>query len=65
MTVTGPDAGEAEAYATALAISTLADSRALLASRPELGALVVPTDDASLELGTLTLTQPEPRLLIG
>ena len=65
VTVTGPDAGEAEAYATALAISTLADSRALLASRPELGALVVPTDDAWLELGTLTLTQPEPRLLIG
>ena len=63
VTVTGPDAGEAEAYATALAISSLDDSRTLLAARPELAALVIPTDDAPVEIGSLTLAQPELRLL--
>ncbi len=65
VTVTGPEGGEVEAYATALAISSSNDSRDLLAARPELAALVVPIDDAPLELGTLPLLQPMLRLRVG
>jgi thiamine biosynthesis lipoprotein len=65
VTVTGPDTGEAEAYATALAISSPDDSRALLAARPRFAALVVPPDaTAPLELGSLSLLEPGYRLQV-
>ncbi|MGE5274530.1 MAG: FAD:protein FMN transferase [Verrucomicrobiota bacterium] len=62
VTVTGPDAGEAEAYATALAISSPDDSRALLAAVPLLAALVVPTDGTPFVLGSLPLLEPRLHL---
>ena len=65
VTVTAPDAGEAEAYATALAISSPDESRALLAARPELAALVVPADEPPLVLGSLPLLEPRLRLRVA
>jgi thiamine biosynthesis lipoprotein len=65
VTVTAPDTGEAEAYATALAISSPDDSRALLAARPEFAALVVPVDGAApFELGSLQLLEPRIRVQV-
>ena len=62
VTITGPDTAAAEAYATALAISSPDDSRALLAARQHLAALVIPADGAPFELGSLPLLEPVLRL---
>ena len=55
VTVVGPDAAEAEAYATALAITPTGESRDLLRRRPGLAALLVPFDGGPVVLGDLPL----------
>ena len=53
VTVVAPDPAEAEAHATALAVSTLEDARAHLARFPQLAALYVPEDGEPVALGAL------------
>lgn len=55
VTVVATDPAEAEAYATALAISSLDETRAHVAEHPTIGALVVPVDGAPVALGALPL----------
>ena len=55
VTVVGPDAAEAEAYATALAVTPLGESTSLLGSRPGLAALLVPHDGEPVTVGDLPL----------
>jgi thiamine biosynthesis lipoprotein len=55
VTVVATDAAEAEAHATALAISDLPRTRAHLAEHPSLSALVVPDVGRPLALGPLPL----------
>ena len=57
VTVVAPHAAEAEAHATALAISSPADARAHVAANPRIAALVVPHVGAPFELGALPLAQ--------
>jgi FAD:protein FMN transferase len=64
VTVSGPDAGEAEAYATALGVSGLADSHDLLAARPELSAVIVPHDEDPVMIGAPPLLHAEPHLRV-
>jgi FAD:protein FMN transferase len=52
VTVAAPDAAEAEAHSTALAITPVAEARAYLAARPWLAAVVVPQDGAPFRAGT-------------
>ncbi len=53
VTVVGRDATEAEAHATALAITPVADAPRYLASRPFLAALVIPDEGDPIEIGPL------------
>ncbi len=62
VTVAGSDAGEVEAYATALAVTPVADAPALLSARPRLAALVVPFDQPPFVVGALPLTDDSPLL---
>ncbi len=55
VTVVGPNAAEVEAYATALAVTPVAESRDLLRRRPALAALLVPVEGDPLVLGDLPL----------
>jgi FAD:protein FMN transferase len=55
VTVVGPDAAEAEAHATALAISGLDDAKAQLGARPHLAALYVPAAGEAVAIGDLPL----------
>jgi thiamine biosynthesis lipoprotein len=57
VTVVASHAAEAEAHATALAISTAQEIREHLDAQPELGALVVPHVGEPFALGALPLTQ--------
>ena len=63
VTVVAADAAEAEAHATALAISDLPETRAHLAEHPHISALVVPHLGRPLVLGALPLTAT--RVLVG
>jgi thiamine biosynthesis lipoprotein len=57
VTVVAPDAAEAEAHATALAISTPAAATAHVDAHPHLSALYVPHAGAALRLGAPPLLQ--------
>ena len=54
VTVVAPDPAEAEAHATALAVSTLDHARAHLRRFPHLAALYVPNDGEPVALGALS-----------
>jgi thiamine biosynthesis lipoprotein len=54
VTVMAPDPAEAEAHATALALSTVGDASAHLARFPHLAALYVPQDGDPIALGALS-----------
>jgi thiamine biosynthesis lipoprotein len=58
VTVVGTDAADAEGRATALAISTLGEARAHLASRPELAALYIDTAGDAHAIGALPVAPP-------
>jgi thiamine biosynthesis lipoprotein len=53
VTVVAPDPAEAEAHATALAVSTLDDAHEHLARFPHLAALYLPEDGEPVALGAL------------
>lgn len=53
VTVVAPDAAQAEAHATALAISTEEEAAAHIAAQPQLSALYIPHAGAPLVLGRL------------
>jgi thiamine biosynthesis lipoprotein len=55
VTVSGPDPAQAEAHATALAISSLDDARAHLAAFPGLAALYVPDGGDPIPIGRLAV----------
>jgi FAD:protein FMN transferase len=57
VTVVAPDAAEAEAHATALAISSLDDMRAQVAASQQISALVVPHAGKPVVLGALPLAR--------
>jgi FAD:protein FMN transferase len=57
VTVVAPHAAEAEAHATALAISGPAEARAHVAANPQISALVVPHVGEPFALGALPLAQ--------
>jgi thiamine biosynthesis lipoprotein len=57
VTVVAPHAAEAEAHATAFAISNGEDIREHIATHPEVGALVVPHVGEPFALGALPLAQ--------
>ena len=57
VTVVAPHAAEAEAHATALAISSPADLRTHVAANPQIAALVVPHVGEPFSLGALPLAQ--------
>jgi thiamine biosynthesis lipoprotein len=59
VTVVGPDAAEAEGYATALAVAPVEDAPACLAARPTLSALVVPPGRAPFAVGALPLVDSD------
>jgi thiamine biosynthesis lipoprotein len=54
-TVVGPDAGEADGYATALAVSPITIAHAVIANRYSLAALLVPVAGAPVAVGDLPL----------
>ena len=56
VTVVGPDAAEAEAYATALAVTPPAEAHELLRARPALAALLVPLEGDPIVVGDLPFT---------
>jgi FAD:protein FMN transferase len=62
VTVVAPHAAEAEAHATALAISSQADASSHVAANPQIAALVVPHVGEPFALGALPLAQT--RLLV-
>ncbi len=55
VTVVGRDATDVEGYATALAVTPIADASALLAARPSLSALLVPLAGEPISIGDLPL----------
>jgi thiamine biosynthesis lipoprotein len=55
VTVVGQDAAEAEAFATALAITPIDEAAAWLSARPSLSALVVPREGSTFAIGDLPL----------
>lgn len=63
VTVVAPDAAEAEAHATTLAIGSLAEAEAHIAARPHLAALYVPHAGPPTPLGALPLETP--RLVVS
>ena len=58
VTVVGPDAASAEAHATALAITPVAESSRYVAARPHIAALVVPAAGAPFIVGDLPTGVP-------
>ena len=62
VTVIAPDGAEAEAHATALAISPVADAAAHVARHPRISAVFVPHEDEPILLGRPPLVQS--RLLV-
>jgi thiamine biosynthesis lipoprotein len=58
VTVVGPDASTAEAHATALAITPVAESSRYVAARPHIAALVVPAAGAPFIAGDLPTGVP-------
>jgi thiamine biosynthesis lipoprotein len=64
VTVVGSDATEAEAHATAVAISTLDDARRHVREHPELSALYVQQDGSAMQLGALPI-MPQLRLEVA
>jgi thiamine biosynthesis lipoprotein len=60
VSVVAADAPEAEAYATALGISTVEDSRALLATHPDIAALLIPQCGEPVTIGPLPLVRDRP-----
>ena len=63
-TVTASSAAEAEAYATALGIAALDDARDLLASRPDIAALLIPRFGEPVAIGPLRLARDRPARLV-
>ena len=61
VTVVAGSATEAEAYATALGISTVHAARDLLAARPDVAALLVPQVGEPVAIGALPLAPARPR----
>ena len=57
VTVVAPTATEAEAHATALAVTAVADAPAVLAARPDLAALLIPAAGEPIVLGPLPLAR--------
>jgi len=57
VTVVGSDGTEVEAYATALAITPLAEAAACLSARPRLSALLVPAEGKPVIVGQLPLLE--------
>jgi thiamine biosynthesis lipoprotein len=57
VTVVAPDAAEAEAHATALAISSPEEAEAHVVAHPRLAALYVPHEGRVLRLGSPPLAQ--------
>lgn len=55
VTVVGPDAAEVEAYATALAITSVEDAPSCLRGRTQLSALLVPFEGEPVVVGALPL----------
>ncbi|HZS29834.1 MAG TPA: FAD:protein FMN transferase [Gaiellaceae bacterium] len=63
VTVVAPDAAEAEAHSTTLAIAGLAEAEAYVAARPQLAALYVPQAGMPVPLGPLP--RETPRLVVS
>jgi thiamine biosynthesis lipoprotein ApbE len=61
VTVAAASATEAEAHATALAVMDVEAARAHLASRPGLGALLIPQRGEPIAFGSLPLIRERPR----
>jgi thiamine biosynthesis lipoprotein len=61
VTVVATSATEAEAHATALAIAEVDDAYDHLASRPDLGALLIPELGEPIAIGRLPLVRERPR----
>jgi FAD:protein FMN transferase len=57
VTVVGPDAVQAEANATALAVTAIADAGVYVEARPDIGAVLVPDEGDSVVLGYLPLIE--------
>jgi thiamine biosynthesis lipoprotein ApbE len=58
VTVVAADAAVAEAHATALAITPIAEAAGYVAARPRISALVVPAAGAPFMLGGLPAEAP-------
>ena len=65
VTVVAPDASEAEANATPLAIAGLAEAEAYVAARPQLSALYVPHAGPAVPLGRLPFETPRLVVSVG
>jgi thiamine biosynthesis lipoprotein len=63
-TVTASSATEAEAYATALGIAALDDARDLLASRPDIAALLIPQFGEPVAIGPFHLARDRPARVV-
>jgi thiamine biosynthesis lipoprotein len=65
-TVAAGSAIEAEAFATALAVTDVGDARDQIGSRSDLGALLIPHSGEAIVVGRLPLVQepPRPRFVI-
>ena len=57
VTVIGPDAVEAEAHATAVAVTAVEDAAAYVEARPDIGAVLVPDVGEPRVLGYLPLAE--------
>lgn len=66
VTVVAETATEAEAFATALAITDVGEAREQMGSRPDLGALLIPHSEKAIVIGRLPLIRerPQPRFVI-
>lgn len=64
VTVVAATATEAEAYATALAVSNIVEARNQLAGRPDLSALMIPQHGEPIVIGCLPLVQERPRVRV-
>lgn len=62
VTVVGPNAVDAEGYATAIAVSDVSLASTILAERPSLSALLVPTDGEPISIGPLPIARRQARL---
>jgi thiamine biosynthesis lipoprotein len=61
VTVVAPSATDAEAHATALAVSDVREARALLEARPWLSALLIPALGEPIAIGRLPLVRERPQ----